>query len=657
MRICIVGKYPPIEGGVSAQTYWAARGLAERGHEVFVVTNAAEVEETFRIRLEPGDEEFLAPAFRNGGAVRVFRPEHYGRRMTHIPRSNPFVSKLAGLAVQVVRAFDCEVVVGSYYEPYGMAASLAASWTGTRLLLEHAGSDLDRLMRLPELAAVYKQILRSADGVITRPRLAWRFLGMGVRPEALVMGPPYGMPASFTPDAVPLGPDDIDRLASGLPEAARPGRAFDPQLPTIGMYGKPGPSKGTYDLIAALGMLRADGCDFNFLSMSGSGSMSHVGRAVNESGLDDRTWLLPFLPHWRVPSFIRACTAVCFLERDFPVTIHGPVVAREVLTCGTCLVLSGEIHAKQRNKEELVDGHSVLLVPDPKDRETLAKQLRAVVDDPANAAEIGARGHLTTTDFPGLDDYVDAWEELVTGGGQSGLGRSDGSVAERLDVALPWAATLLGEEFSKLAEAFANADGGALAASEVVDPALAARFCDFIVAGLTDGLRDVARYERARLWAMRDDDTEPSVQPVSNVLGGQEPTSAVMRGLYPYRSVPIRVERFDYDVTPVLCMTDGPEVLDAAALVRQPTVVGFARMPNLSPTELRLNDATLALLQRCTGGTPAGTLVAEIVAGLTASATADPAAMEEQALSILASLYAAGVIGFADTAVPAAPLV
>jgi hypothetical protein len=45
MRICFIGKYPPIQGGVSAQTYWAVRGLAERGHEVCVVTNADEVED------------------------------------------------------------------------------------------------------------------------------------------------------------------------------------------------------------------------------------------------------------------------------------------------------------------------------------------------------------------------------------------------------------------------------------------------------------------------------------------------------------------------------------------------------------------------------------------------------------------------------------
>ena len=568
--------------------------------------------------------------------------------MTHIPASNPFVSKLAGMAVRVVEGFDCEVIVGSYYEPYGLAASLAASWTGTRVLLEHAGSDLDRLMRLPELAAAYKPMLRAADGVITRPGLARRFIGMGVRPEALLMGSPYGMPDVFTPAAPPLRAGDIERLAFQRPE-----RAFDPSLPTIGMYGKPGPQKGTYDLIAALGMLRAAGLDFNLLMLNGPGH-GEVGAAIARTGLADRTWLLHFLPHWRVPSFIRACTAVCFLERDFPVTIHGPVIAREVLTCGTCLVLSGEIHGKQSNKDELTDGDNLVLVPDPKDRETLAKQLRAVIGDPANAAEIGARGRLTTTAFPSFDAFVDSWEALTAGTAEGGLGRGTGSVTDRLAATLPWASPLLGASFDELTSTFPDA-GGLLPADED-DPALAARFCDFAAGKLTGALRDVARYERARLWAMRDDVTEPPIRPTGNALGGREPSTEAMSRLYPFRCVPVWVERFAHDVRPALCRTDEPEVADAADIALRPTVIGFARMPNLSPTEFHLNEATVRLLECCTGDTRADLLVAAVIAKLVPTTGAPGTDMTEQAFAILAELYGAGVIAFAASATQAAPL-
>lgn len=644
MRICIVGKYPPIEGGVSAQTYLAARGLAERGHQVFVVTNASEVEEAFRIHLEREDDPFLAPAFPGGGAVRVFSPEPYGPRMSHIPRSDAFVSKLAGMALRVVEGFDCEVIIGSYFEPYGLAASLAAQWSGTRLLLEHAGSDLDRLMKLPDLAAAYKHMLRSAAGVITGASLASRFLGMGVPAEALFLSAPYGVPAMFTPQAPPLSAGEIERLA-----LVRPGnRAFDPAVPVIGMYGKPGQLKGTYDLIAALGMLRESGLDFSLLLLSGTSQHGQLTEALARSGLDDRTWLLPFLPHWRVPGFIRACTAVCFLERDFAVAIHGPVVAREVLACGTCLVLSGEIHRKQRNRDELIDGESIVLVPDPKDRDTLAKQLRSVIEQPETAAGIGARGQLTLAGLPGFDDFADAWEDILEGR-PAGLGHGTGTVAERIDGILPWARPLLGDSLDELVTEFARAHGD-LAAD--TDPVLADRFCAFAGSRIPHIAGQVARYQRARLWAMRDEAGEATrrpAPPVVNALGNRDPGSADLGALYPYWSVPFRIERFDHDVTPALCHTGGSGVLDASALARRAIVVCFARLPNLAPAELRLSDASVRLLERCTGQAQADALVADLIADM---APADsPGVIRQQALAALAGLYRAGLIGFSATAV------
>jgi len=55
LRICIIGKYPPIQGGVSMRTYWTAHGLAARGHEVHVVTNAKEASPPFRMHMRPAD--------------------------------------------------------------------------------------------------------------------------------------------------------------------------------------------------------------------------------------------------------------------------------------------------------------------------------------------------------------------------------------------------------------------------------------------------------------------------------------------------------------------------------------------------------------------------------------------------------------------------
>ena len=55
----MIGKYPPIEGGVSARVYWLAKALGERGHEVHIVTNAQEVESEYK--ESEFERMFLAP--------------------------------------------------------------------------------------------------------------------------------------------------------------------------------------------------------------------------------------------------------------------------------------------------------------------------------------------------------------------------------------------------------------------------------------------------------------------------------------------------------------------------------------------------------------------------------------------------------------------
>src|SRR4029079_1354079 len=126
-KACFLIKYPPIEGGVSMHSYWMARGLAERGHQIFVVTNAREVENDYRMYMTEEDSEWYEPHFKDsGGFVKVLPTRSVGDAIMHIPQSNPFVSKLSSIATDTVRENNCDVIFAYYLEPYGMAAYLAS---------------------------------------------------------------------------------------------------------------------------------------------------------------------------------------------------------------------------------------------------------------------------------------------------------------------------------------------------------------------------------------------------------------------------------------------------------------------------------------------------------------------------------------------------
>ena len=61
MKICMLSKYPPIEGGVSSKVYWLAKALGESGHKVHIVSNALEVENEYREVLDTNNPPYYSP--------------------------------------------------------------------------------------------------------------------------------------------------------------------------------------------------------------------------------------------------------------------------------------------------------------------------------------------------------------------------------------------------------------------------------------------------------------------------------------------------------------------------------------------------------------------------------------------------------------------
>jgi hypothetical protein len=102
MRICIISKFPPIQGGVSMRTYWSAHGLAALGHEVHVVTNAKEAVSPFRMLMGAEDWKRCAAA-QDRGSVTVHWTDPADRSQSYTPMASPFVSKLAAVAAGAFR--------------------------------------------------------------------------------------------------------------------------------------------------------------------------------------------------------------------------------------------------------------------------------------------------------------------------------------------------------------------------------------------------------------------------------------------------------------------------------------------------------------------------------------------------------------------------
>jgi hypothetical protein len=325
MRILMIVKYLPIQGGVSIQNYWLAQTLAELGHDVVVLTNADEVEDEYRIHLNEDDTSKLA-GFRKTNSIRVvsttFDPNEF-----YIPFSQPFSSKLLSLGLEIVQDFQPDFIYAHYVEPYGVVAMNLSALTGVPYTIKHAGSDLGKLSKLPQLKSLHEIVYRNAMLVASQGKHRSYFQGIGVPEEKMTV-------LGFKP-----WPADVFRTT---------GAPVSDGVCKLLIYGKTGRTKGTDQLLDAL-----DAYDVQKprIKVSAYWGGKHFDRYLEkitslqliERGLLD---LHPYVPHWKIARAISESHAVLYLENNFKISIHGPGIPFEVLGSGRRLITTEEIADK-----------------------------------------------------------------------------------------------------------------------------------------------------------------------------------------------------------------------------------------------------------------------------------------------------------------------
>src|SRR5215470_13201695 len=184
--------------------------------------------------------------------------------------------------------------------------------------------------------------------------------------------------------------------------------------PYIGIYGKLGEAKGSFDLLRAVKCLKQRGQRMSLL-VAGRGwahAEASFHEAISELDIGDCVMRLPFLPHWRIPELIRLCQAVCFLERDFPIIFHTPMVPREVFACGRSLIGSAEVLAKQPMAERLIHGWNCLAVRDVRSADELSSVIAAVLEHPERSNEVGRRAYSYAEEADSRCSFPDGLEAL-----------------------------------------------------------------------------------------------------------------------------------------------------------------------------------------------------------------------------------------------------
>jgi hypothetical protein len=385
--------------------------------------------------------------------------------------------------------------------------------------------------------------------------------------------------------------------------------------------------------------------------MIGEPQGRQVMAALKGTELEGRVHILPLLPNWKVPSFLRACSAVCVLERGFPVKMHGPIVPREVVACGVCLVLSKEIADKQ-DPRRFVPDQNVLVVDDPRDHAALAAVLRRVIEDPTWAQDIGARGVSAATSDLGFAKFAARWDSIIVDYDTRSPEAIE-AAPRALDLMLPRLLMLFKTRAPDLLDEFLSA-----AAKGDVSPWRAGLdFCDFAANRSSRDARlgvelarllAALRYQKARLIAGRDRDRDASASfVVTDQLQGSAVTPDLVSHLRPVRGSFVFVEEFDFDVLQLVTEpTNGNEGLEL--LRERRTLVLFARSPNSVVRELRIDDATRRLIDSCDGRHTTAELVQDLGSLFAVDRSVDAGGPADPVLRALDSLYRSKAVVFGE---------
>jgi glycosyltransferase involved in cell wall biosynthesis len=379
MRQLILAKSPPTQGGEASKTFWIARGLAQRGHDVHIVTNANETDRAFYVE----DARDPGAALPSGATVHFIAPEVE----FHVPFHLAFCERLASMALQVYDEYRIEVIDAAHLTPFGVAALIVKACTGSPFVQRHGGSDVGYLWKSASFGPLLNRVVQAADRLMINPELAGSFTSIGVPSERLT-------PFRYFVD-----------LREFHPNGAR--SPLIPEGPPVILFsGKITPGKRLLPLLQAL---RNVSEPFTLVILPVAFKTTMVEELVRRYDLQDRVVVLDPRPPWEMPAVLRSVDIVACLETGFTTPNHWPLFPREVFASGACLLLSREQY-ERRALLDARDGEH-LVVADPDDPDHLRNAIGRVLRDARLRSDIGRRAAELATSIEDFDAMIDDLEQ------------------------------------------------------------------------------------------------------------------------------------------------------------------------------------------------------------------------------------------------------
>ncbi len=391
MNLLFISKYPPIEGGVSAQSYWLAKALGEKGHSVYVVSNCWEAEPRYREHIESNEMQLLEPK-----NVELFSTSPEFR--SSIPFSRYYESRIASIALDIIKKYDIDAVYSHYLLPYGVSALLVKKLTNKPWLLQHAGSDITRLFSFSQLKSVFVECFSNADKIIGYSNTMEKMIEHNLDANKLVHAARSINLKEFNPDAKPF---DFSKFGVGEETAI------------FTYFGKISGLKKTYEFVNAASAIKDEDFRIAFVTEAGN-SAEELKEHARKLSVLDKLVFVPFIPPWQVPGIMKSSSCIVCPESEetpyLPKGTHGPQIAREAMAVGRPAIIGRGVKEKgiYKNTTESND----ILVVDPENRQEFSDALKFIIKNKEKSEEIGRNARKFSEQNEKFENYTNSMEAI-----------------------------------------------------------------------------------------------------------------------------------------------------------------------------------------------------------------------------------------------------
>jgi glycosyltransferase involved in cell wall biosynthesis len=300
-KLIYISKYPPLEGGIAAKTFWLAQALADSGHAVHIITDPINADPNYSI-AEANQPPKIPGVFVHRADQSI---------PWHIPQDNHRTISLVDKALEIIDIEKPDLIVAGYLVPYGIVAFQVSRITGIPFVLCHGGSDIHKFLLnnvwptiLPKTLAAAKLIITDEEGRLHIERYSSR----------VKMLPPY----------VP------DPTAFNIKQ-----RPTDKYF-TLAMIGKSNfywRDKGWQQIIDICTHL---GDEFILTIVTQGVGLEDFKKYASEV-LGDRVVWRSFVPPWKMPDLLKSINGLFHFQNKLPFPMFSNLVL-ESLACGTVVI-------------------------------------------------------------------------------------------------------------------------------------------------------------------------------------------------------------------------------------------------------------------------------------------------------------------------------